>query len=217
MASAKHQGIVSKRCVFSPAWRGEGRGRGGGGCCTFRLQVGSRPQFEGERQQRLLEGIELEVLHEGGEIEVAEYVLGAGLDGLGDLPGLGELPGQLPHLGDEQMVVARVCYGPVEAREYLGGICGHQSREVPREHIHAVFIDELGTDAGQGQQLAGTEHAGSRRKQAGGGARRRGGTGSKYLPQGFELRLPLARIVLVLLDGAEEQVDLGDCNLGQGA
>jgi hypothetical protein len=83
------------------------------------------------------------MFHKGGQIEVAENIFGAGLDRLGNLPRLGEFAGQFPHLGDEEMVVPRVCYRPVEAREYLGGICGHEAREVFRKHIHAVFIEQL--------------------------------------------------------------------------
>jgi hypothetical protein len=56
---------------------------------------------------------------------------------------MGKFPGQFPHLGHEEVVVPRVCYRPIEAWEYLGGICGHQSREVFCKHIHAVFIEQL--------------------------------------------------------------------------
>ena len=38
-----------------------------------------------------------------------------------------------------------------------------------------------------------------------------------YLSQRRGLQIPLVRVVLLLLDGTEKEIDLGDCNLGQGA
>ena len=41
------------------------------------------------------------------------------------------------------MIVAGVCYRTVEAREYLGGIPGHEPRKIFGEDFHAVVMDKL--------------------------------------------------------------------------
>ncbi len=85
------------------------------------------------------------MIHEGGQIKVPENVFGSRLDGFGNLSRLGEIDVQFSHLGGQEVVVRLVRYWPVEAREDLGGIGGHEAREVPREYIHAVVIDKLAT------------------------------------------------------------------------
>ncbi len=109
------------------------------------------------------------MLHETREIEVAEDIFGAGLDRFGNLPGLAEFPGQLLHLGDEDMAVPRVCYGPVQGREYLAGICGHKAREVSGKHIHAVFIEQLERHGAESQRMGMAQSGVGRQEGRGGG------------------------------------------------
>lgn len=82
------------------------------------------------------------MLHKGGEVEIAEDVFIARLDGFGYHPRLCPVFCNLAHLGYEKVFGSRIGYRPADA-EYLGGISGHQPREVSREDFHTVVIDEL--------------------------------------------------------------------------
>lgn len=97
---------------------------------TFGSQVCARAHLECESKNRLLEGIQLEVLHKGRQVEVSEDVLSSSLDRFGYLGGLIDVVRYLPHLADEKVVSARISPGPGQAREDLRRIRSHEASEV---------------------------------------------------------------------------------------
>jgi hypothetical protein len=70
------------------------------------------------------------------------------------------------------VVVARIRYGPVEARKYLRGIAGNQPREVSGEDFHTVVIDELWRRVLTSQRREGREDESTERIQSGSRGRR---------------------------------------------
>lgn len=111
---------------------------------TLCLEVGPGPEFKGQCQHRLPQRIQAEILHKGRQIKVAKDLVGARLDGLGDLPRYRKVPRQFPHLGHKEVLVpGRVRYWPAEAGEDIGGIADDQPREVLCKDIHSVVIDKL--------------------------------------------------------------------------
>lgn len=84
------------------------------------------------------------MFHEGREIEIAKYIFVCGLDGVCNLSSLIKVVGDFRHLTNEEGIIARVGYWPVQTRKYLRGIACHKAGEVSREDLHCVTIDKLG-------------------------------------------------------------------------
>jgi len=202
------------------------RSRGLKSALTLSLQVGPGPEFKGQCQHRLHQRVQAEILHKSRQIKVAEDLVGARLDGLGNLSRYRKVPRQFPHLGHEQVLIpGRVRYWPAEAGEDIGGIADDQPREVLCKDIHSVVIDKLW---GGGTVSIGQEDTSATWAEAGWGTergrgetqterKREGKRGQAYFSKGFCLGVPLVRVVFVHLDGAQQQVDLGNGDFGEGA
>lgn len=83
------------------------------------------------------------MFHKRCQIEVPEYVLTRGLDGLCDLASLLIIFRNLFHFSDEELVVARVAYRPIQTGKDCRGIADHKPTEEFLIHLHTVFINEL--------------------------------------------------------------------------
>ena len=111
----------------------------------------------------------------------------------------------LAHLADKNVIIAWVGDRPIEAGEYLGSIAGDEPGEILGENFHAVFIDELEKNRTSVARhvLRGTQPSTVSRR-------------ATHFAQLVNLQLEFGA-VLVLLDRAQEEIDLSNDNLCQRA
>lgn len=88
------------------------------------------------------------MFHKRCQIEVPKYVLSRSLDDLCDLASLIHIFRDLLDLSNEELVISRVAYRPIQPGEDCRGIANHKPAEEFLIHFHTVDIKELGLVAG---------------------------------------------------------------------
>lgn len=84
------------------------------------------------------------MFHKRRQVEITEDLLGADLDGLGNIASLFWRMCYLAHLRDQDLVGSRATPRPVKAGEYLGCTTGYKTGEILCKNLHTVLIDKLG-------------------------------------------------------------------------